>query len=204
MKQPSINHSRGGEVKFGEQLTVRAHLSRSILTSGPGIFWVTVFLLVPLVWIGVVSFLTRGEVGGYGRPFTFENYTRFAGFGFFGFDLLYPQIILRSLVLGAGTAVFCMLAALPLAFFIAGLPARYKNLGIDAGVDSFLDESADPHVRLANHTGPGKSHHPFGGGVGVSDGGITVVSQRHGHLYRHGVRLFAVLGAAAVFVGGKD
>jgi spermidine/putrescine transport system permease protein len=121
---------RKGEVRFGEQLTATGHLSRSALTSGPGIFWVTVFLLVPLVWIGVVSFLTRGEVGGYGRPFTFENYTRFAGFGFFGFDLLYPQIILRSLVLGAGTAVFCMLAALPLAFFIAGMPARYKNTAL--------------------------------------------------------------------------
>ncbi|HUJ08625.1 MAG TPA: ABC transporter permease [Verrucomicrobiae bacterium] len=119
-----------GEVKFGEQLTVGGHLSRSVVTSGPGIFWVTVFLLVPLVWIGVVSFLTRGEVGGYGKPFTFENYTRFAGFGFFGFDLLYPQIIFRSLVLGAGTAGFCMLAALPLAFFIAGMPARYKNTAL--------------------------------------------------------------------------
>lgn len=119
-----------GEVKFGEQLTMRGHVFRSSLTSGPGIFWVTVFLLVPLVWIGVISFLTRGEVGGYGPPFTFENYTRFAGFGFFGYDLLYPQIILRSLVLGAGTALLCMLAALPLAFFIAGLPARYKNLAL--------------------------------------------------------------------------
>src|SRR5664280_2580608 len=119
-----------GEVKFGEQLTGRGHLLRSTMTSGPGIFWVTFFLLLPLLWIGVVSFLTRGEVGGYMRPFTFENYSRFAGFGFFGYDLLYPQIILRSLVLGAGTALFCMLAALPLAFFIAGLPARYKNLAL--------------------------------------------------------------------------
>ena len=119
-----------GEVKFGEQLTARGHLLRSTMTSGPGIFWVTFFLLLPLLWIGVVSFLTRGEVGGYERPFTFENYSRFVGFGFFGYDLLYPQIILRSLVLGAGTAIFCMLAALPLAFFIAGLPARYKNLAL--------------------------------------------------------------------------
>ena len=119
-----------GEVRFGEQLTLRGHMFRSSLTSGPGIFWVTLFLLLPLLWIGVISFLTRGEVGGYERPFTFENYTRFAGFGFFGYDLLYPQIIVRSLVLGAGTALLCMLAALPLAFFIAGLPARYKNLAL--------------------------------------------------------------------------
>jgi spermidine/putrescine transport system permease protein len=118
------------QVKFGEQLTRRREVLRSCLTSGPGIFWVTFFLLIPLVWIGVISFLTRGEAGGYERPWTFENYTRFAGWGFFGYDLLYPQIILRSLVLGAGTALLCMVTALPLAFFIAGLPGRWKNLAL--------------------------------------------------------------------------
>jgi len=119
-----------GEVKFGEQLTTRGHLFRSALTSGPGIFWVTFFLLVPLIWIGVISFLTRTEVGGFERPFTLENYTRFVGFGFFGFDMLYPQIILRSILLGTGTALLCMITAMPLAFFIAALPTRYKNLAL--------------------------------------------------------------------------
>ena len=59
------NSSQKGEVKFGEQLTIRDHIIRSTLTSGPGIFWVTFFLLLPLVWIGVISFLTRTEVGGF-------------------------------------------------------------------------------------------------------------------------------------------
>src|SRR5580765_7877409 len=113
-------NERKGEVRFGEQLTRRGQLLRSLTTSGPSIFWVTFFLLVPLIWIGVISFMTRGESGGYERPFTFDNYTRFAGFGFFGFDMLYPQIILRSMVLGGGTALLCMITALPLAFFIAG------------------------------------------------------------------------------------
>jgi spermidine/putrescine transport system permease protein len=121
---------RKGEVRFGEHLTRGGEVLRSGMTSGPGIFWVTFFLLIPLAWIGVISFLTRGENGGFSTPWTFENYTRFAGWGFFGYDLLYPQIILRSLVLGAGTAVLCMVTALPLAFFIAGLPARWKNLAL--------------------------------------------------------------------------
>lgn len=125
-----MKSNRKGEVSFGEQLSRRGQVFRSLTTSGPGIFWVTFFLLVPLLWIGVISFLTRTEVGGYERPWTFENFTRFAGWGFFGYDLLYPQIILRSLVLGAGTALLCMLTALPLAFFIAGLPGRHKNLAL--------------------------------------------------------------------------
>lgn len=121
---------RKGEVRFGEQLTKRRQVWRSTMTSGPGIVWVSIFLLLPLIWIGVISFLTRGETGGYEQPFTFDNYKRFAGFGFFGFDMLYPQIILRSIVLGTGTALLCLVAALPLAFFIAGLPPRYKNLAL--------------------------------------------------------------------------
>jgi spermidine/putrescine transport system permease protein len=123
-------NTRKGEVRFGEQLTRGGQMIRSAFTSGPGIFWVTFFLLVPLLWIGVISFLTRTEVGGYERPWTFGNYTRFAGWGFFGYDLLYPQIILRSLVLGAGTSLLCMITALPLAFFIAGLPGRHKNFAL--------------------------------------------------------------------------
>jgi spermidine/putrescine transport system permease protein len=123
-------NDRKGEVKFGEHLTRRAHLWRSATTSGPGIFWVSFFLLLPLIYIGVISFLTRTEVGGFERPWTYENYTRFIGFGFFGFDMLYPQIILRSIGLGIGTALLCMFAAMPLAFFIAGLSPRYKTLAL--------------------------------------------------------------------------
>ena len=41
-----------------------------------------------------------------------------------------PVIVLRSLILGAGTAALCLVAALPLAFFIAGLPGRYKNFAL--------------------------------------------------------------------------
>jgi len=119
-----------GEVKFGERLTQLGQIGRSMLTSGPGIAWVTMFLLAPLVAIFVISFLTRGDYGELERTFTWENYVRFAGFSEFGYDPLYPQIILRSVILGLGTAALCLLAAFPLAFFIAGLPARHKQLAL--------------------------------------------------------------------------
>jgi spermidine/putrescine transport system permease protein len=118
------------EVKFGESLTMRRQLVRSALTSGPGIGWVMVFLLLPLFFILVLSFMTRGEYGGQELPLTGENYKRFLGFGFFGFDMLYPQIIVRSLLLGAGTTLLCMLAGTPLAFFIGAMPQRYRNMAL--------------------------------------------------------------------------
>ena len=118
---------QSAQVIFGERLTRRQQFGRSLLTSGPGILWIALFLLLPLAAIVVISLMTRGTYGEIERPFTLENYRRFIGFGAFGFDPLYPQILLRSLALGAGTTGLCVLLGLPLAFFIAGLPARLKT-----------------------------------------------------------------------------
>ena len=103
---------------------------RSGFTSGPSILWITIFLLAPLSAIGVFSFMSQGDEWFASRPFTFENYQRFFGQGLLGFDSSYPRILLRSVILGAGTTVLCMLTGLPLAFFIAGLPPRHKNLAL--------------------------------------------------------------------------
>ncbi len=117
-------------VQFGERLTPRQELRRSALTSGPGIAWVTLFLLLPLLGIVAISFASRGTYGDVQWKFTLENFKRFLGFGAFGFDPLYPKIIARSLAMAAGTTMLCILAALPLTFFISGLPSRFKQLGL--------------------------------------------------------------------------
>jgi len=122
--------SRGAEMCFGERLTRRQHWLRSALTSGPGIAWVVVFLVAPLVAIAVISFWTRGAYGEVEHLWTFGNYRRFMGFGLFGYDPLYPRIIARSLGLGAATAALSVLAGLPLAFFIAGLPERFRPVAL--------------------------------------------------------------------------
>jgi len=118
------------KVHFGEHLTRRQELLRSLFVSGPGIGWVMAFLLVPLVAIVVISFWSRGTYGQLLPVWTTENYKRFLGFGVFGFDPVYPLIILRSLALGAATAALCVAAGLPLAFFIAGLPERHRNMAL--------------------------------------------------------------------------
>jgi spermidine/putrescine transport system permease protein len=120
-----------GEIRFGEELTATGQVGRSAITSGPGIIWVTLFLLVPLIAIGVLSFMSWSETGIASRPFTIENYKRFIGFGAFGFDWsTYPVIMVRSMVLGIGTAALCLISGLPLAFFVAGLSPRAKNTAL--------------------------------------------------------------------------
>ncbi len=118
-------------MQFGEKLTRRGHVWRSALTSGAGVAWLTFFLLVPLAAIAVLSFLSYSDYGMGERPLTLANYKRLIGFGEFGFDWgLYPLILARSVVLGAGTAGLCLVAGLPLAFFIAGLSPRWKNAAL--------------------------------------------------------------------------
>ena len=93
---------------------------------GPGLIWLLVFLLVPMLLILSVSFISRGAYGELEWTVTLENYRRLIGFGALGFDPLYPQILLRSLALGATTAFLCLLMGMPLAFFIARLPGRFR------------------------------------------------------------------------------
>lgn len=118
------------EVRFGERLSRSRELGRSAWTSGPGILWVGLFLLAPLAAVVAISFLTRGPYGEIQPPLTLHNFQRLLGFGVFGFEPLYPMVILRSLVLAAGTTAACVVAAFPLAFFLAGLPTRIKNVAL--------------------------------------------------------------------------
>ncbi len=118
------------KIHFGQRLTPRGEQVRSALTSGPGILWVTVFLLLPLLSIVVISFMSRGTYGDVQPHFTLENFRRFIGFGAFGFEPLYPKIILRSLLMALGTVTLCTIVSLPLTFFIAGLPRRWKQVAL--------------------------------------------------------------------------
>ena len=128
---------RSTEVRFGERLSRGGQWLRAALTSGPAVLWLTAFLLLPLAGVAFISVLSRDDDGLVTRPFTWENYRRLAGFGELGFDPFYPVILLRSLLLGGGTVAVCAVAALPLAFFIARLPARWKNVALTLVVIPF-------------------------------------------------------------------
>jgi spermidine/putrescine transport system permease protein len=92
--------------------------------------WLFLFLFVPLAGICGISFFSRGDYGEIQLPLTLENYKRLAGFGLLGFDSLYPQIVVRSLAMGLVTAGCCALAGLPMTFFIARLPHRWKTIAL--------------------------------------------------------------------------
>ena len=124
-------------VHFGEPLPPGAHTFRATWLCGPALAWVTVFLLIPLLFVIALSFAQRGDAGEIVWRFTWENYARLAGHGALGFDPVQPLIFGRSLGVGLATAGLCLLTGLPVAFFIARLPRRWKTVAVTLVVIPF-------------------------------------------------------------------
>lgn len=124
-------------VHFGEPLPPGAHTFRAAWLCGPALVWVTVFMLVPLLFVVALSFAQRGDAGEIVWRFTWGNYERLFGHGALGFDPVQPLILARSLGVGFATAGLCLLIGLPVAFFIASLPHRWKSVALTLVVIPF-------------------------------------------------------------------
>lgn len=97
---------------------------------GPAVGWMAAFFALPLAALTATSFCSRGPDGEITLPLTLENYGRLLGFGQLGFDPFYPVVLLRSVGLAAMTTLLCLLAAVPVALWLARLPDRCKTLGL--------------------------------------------------------------------------
>lgn len=91
--------------------TQRTGRTSSLALAAPGLFWLVVFFLVPLGFVVVSSFFSRGTGGLPTSPATLENYVR-------TFDVFWP-IIWRTLLFSFLTTLFCLLLGYPVAFFIS-------------------------------------------------------------------------------------
>jgi len=115
-------------VWYGE-LTSRGRLSaRGWLFAAPALLWLLVFLILPGLAVVVVSFMQRGQYGDIVWQGTFENYSRAAGNGIFGWSADNLLALARSLWTAGLTTVLATLLAFPLAFFIASKPEKSRYL----------------------------------------------------------------------------
>jgi len=116
------------EVIRGE-LTTRAHaLRRGFLFAGPGILWLALFLALPLALILLISFMTVDEYGRLVVTFTWDNFSRLAGYTSFGWTSDTIFIFLRTLWVAAITTVLSVVIAYPLAFYAASLGPQGRYL----------------------------------------------------------------------------
>src|SRR5437868_4153571 len=95
-------------------------MPRSGRLLAPGVLWLVLFFLVPIVMLAVYSVMPRGVYGGVEPGFTLSHYARFL-------DPLYLGILLRTVALSAACTVLCLVAGWPMALGIAR-SGRWKNL----------------------------------------------------------------------------
>lgn len=79
---------------------------------GPGMLWLVLFFLVPLLIMAAYSLMPRGTYGGVQPGFTLQHYRRF-------FDPLYLAILQRTLVWSLACTAVCLLLGYPVAYLVA-------------------------------------------------------------------------------------
>ncbi len=87
-----------------------------IAQAGPVSVWMILFVTIPMLFIIFISFMTRGTFGGVEYVPTLKSYETLA-------DLVYFNVILKSLRVALVTTVVCLLLGYPFAYYIARKPA---------------------------------------------------------------------------------
>lgn len=89
----------------------------------PIIFWLGLFLVVPMLIVVVISFMSRDTLGNVVMGFNLEGYKRF-------FEPLYLGIYWDTIVLSVTTTVLCLLLSYPLAYYIANASTKMRTWGL--------------------------------------------------------------------------
>lgn len=86
----------------------------------PGLLFLLIFFLIPLVLMLVYSFMERGTYGGVEDGFTVASYQKLA-------DPLYLGIIWRTVLYSVASTLICLLLGYPVAYAISR-SGRWKNI----------------------------------------------------------------------------
>ena len=92
-----------------------------ISTVSPVSIWLLILIAIPLMYVLVLSFLTRGADGNVKLAFTVENYAKLL-------DPDYIQIYLMSLLIAFATTVISVLLSYPFAYHMANGSQRKKTV----------------------------------------------------------------------------
>ncbi len=91
----------------------------------PLLVWMGLLVGIPLIFVLVLSFLSRDNLGNIVFKFTFDNYKRM-------FDPIYLKIFLNSFSLASLTAFFALIIGYPVAYITSNLSPKRKALALGA------------------------------------------------------------------------
>jgi len=112
----------------------KSRSARRWLGLAPSYFVIGIFMLIPMVIMGVFSFLEPNPYGGVLPAFSLEAYVKL----FFEYDLTdelvfnpgYLNIIRRSFQLSILATVLCLIVGFPVAYYITLQPENKRNFYI--------------------------------------------------------------------------
>jgi spermidine/putrescine transport system permease protein len=99
---------------------MKRSFKKAYLLLSPSLFWLTLFLAVPVVFIAIISFTTNGDFGAIIYKFSTKAYAS-------AFSSLYAKVIWHSIWWALVATFVCLIVAYPFAYFIAHA-GKWKNL----------------------------------------------------------------------------
>ena len=101
--------------------SARNHKLAFWLTFCPPTLWMLIFLLVPILIIGIFSFSAKQGLVDISASWVLDNYIR-------AYDPVYLSVFFKSIGIAALTTLICFLIGFPVAIGIASAPKSWKPL----------------------------------------------------------------------------
>lgn len=89
----------------------------------PGVLWIVIFLVIPMLMLIGIAFMTNGPYGLPQRPFTLAAFEQFAGFGLLGWSPGNIYVVVRTITQTVVATTLVTLVAYPVAYYITTKPA---------------------------------------------------------------------------------
>lgn len=89
----------------------------------PILVWIGLLVGIPLIYVLMLSLLSRDNLGNIVFEFTLDNYRRI-------FDPVYLKVFLNSFLLATLTGLITLFIGYPVAYFTAGLEPRKRSYAI--------------------------------------------------------------------------
>ena len=101
---------------------------RKTLFSAPGLFWISLFLVLPTLLFLPIAFASANPYGLPALPITLAAFKEVVGFMFFGWTPANIMIVIRSILQGIITTIASLIVAFPVAYFISQSRSYLKPL----------------------------------------------------------------------------
>lgn len=115
-------------MKTEVELEAGRQRQRLMVTAGPGLAWIMVFLLIPSAILLGIAFFSADDYGNPVLPLSLDPFQQVAGYSLLGWDDGNIVIFLRSLQQAGIATIVSALLSYPLVFFILSRPESVRPL----------------------------------------------------------------------------